>query len=394
MKTVLTSIATGSLLAALAIAEPPRPSYNITDLGVYTPAGGAFPGGGLFIANDGFISGTAVTPDGSRSNAVLWYKEREFDIGTRGLGGPNSAGYGVNEFGQAVGQAESSAPDGGDDFCGFNTFGLFPTLNPCLPFLWQNGVMISLPTLGGANGWASGINDRGDVAGLAENAMQDTDCPVHQFKPVVWKNGRIQELPTHHSDHYGVAAAINDKGQVVGATGACASFNANSGYYLVENHAVLWENGEVTDLGNFGGNGGPAGNAGNHACAINNRSQVVGHSELGDSLDSPYHAFLWTRERGKMLDLGTLPGDFASAAIGINDRGEVVGLSVGPSPNYNSRAILWENGVMTDLNTLIAGNPSGLYLAIAVSINVGGEIVGVAGASDGSIHSFLATPSR
>ena len=89
----------------------------------------------------------------------------------------------------------------------------------------------------------------------------------------------------------------------------------------------------MTDLGNLGGDGRFGGN---HACAINNRGQVVGHSDLTG--DTTFHAYLWTRETG-MRDLGTLQGDFASLAIGINDRGEVVGASL--AANFSPRAILW-----------------------------------------------------
>ena len=90
-----------------------------------------------------------------------------------------------------------------------------------------------------------------------------------------------------------------------------------------------------------------------------------------------------------MRDLGTLPGDFASLAIGINDRGEVVGGSL--DVNFNIRASLWQNGAMTDLNTLIPAN-SGLYLQLAESINARGEIIGFAQTSTGDTHAFLATP--
>jgi probable HAF family extracellular repeat protein len=206
---------------------------------------------------------------------------------------------------------------------------------------------------------------------------------VFQFEPVIWENGAIHELPTFPGDAYGVAASINDNGQVVGASGTCAPFNPNSGLYLVENHALLWENGAVTDLGNLGGIGGLAGN---HACAINNQGQVVGHSELPN--ETTFHGFLWTRET-RMRDLGTLPEDFASVALGISDRGEVVGASL--AANFSPRAFLWENGAMTDLNTLIAAN-SGLYLIEAVSINSSGQIAGLAVTSAGNLHGFLATP--
>src|SRR5229473_8370729 len=311
MKPILTSIAASSLLAALAIAQPPR--YTITDLGSV----GGSPGQPYVITNNGLIGGAAAIPDG-RMHAILWYKGLKLmDIGTPGLGGPNSAAFGVNEFGQTVGQAETSVPNGGEDFCGFKALG-FPSGTTCLPFLWQNGVMTKLPTLGGANGYANMINNRGEVAGLAENNTKDPGCPVSQFEPVIWENGAIRKLPTPSGAPYGVAAWINDNGQAVGAAGACAAFNPNTGLYLVENYALLWEkDGSVHDLGNLGGTGA---NAGNHACALNNQGQVVGHSELPN--DTTFHGFLWTKETG-MRDLGTLPGDFASLALGINDGGDV-----------------------------------------------------------------------
>jgi probable HAF family extracellular repeat protein len=377
MKSILTSIAAGSLLAAVATAQPPRPRYDVLDLG----AVGGPPGQPYVITNNGLVAGAAATSNGAM-HSVLWYKARKMDLGA--LGGPNSAAFGVNERGQVVGQAETTVPNS-EDFCGFNAYGLLPSSTACLPFVWQNGVMTKLPTLGGANGYANMINNRGEVVGLAENHTKDPACPVSQFEPVIWENGQIRNLPTPSGDAYGVAAWINDNGQVVGSSGACASFNPNTGLHMVENHALLWEKeGTVTDLGNLGGTGGIAGN---HSCAINNQGQVVGHSELPN--DTTFHGFLWTRETG-MRDLGTL--DYASLALGINDKGAVVGASLDAS--FNPRALLWENSAMTDLNTLIAANPSGLYLLIAESINSSGEIVGLAVTRTGETHGFLATSAQ
>ena len=142
--------------------------------------------------------------------------------------------------------------------CGFNSYG-FASSTARLPFLWQDGVMTKLATLGGENGYANMINNRGEVAGLAETAMEDSTsgCPVHSFEPVVWENGVIGELLTYPGDSDGVAAWINDKGEVAGASGTCAPFNPNSGLYLTENHALVWQNGKATDLGNLGPNGTP-----------------------------------------------------------------------------------------------------------------------------------------
>ena len=371
----------GLAFAVLTGSAWAQERYNVFDLGVV----GNPPAGPYIIRNNGLISGAAATPDGSSMHAVLWYKGWKIDIGTPGLGGQNSAAFGVNEFGQTVGQAETSRPNA-EDFCGFNAYG-FASSTACRPFLWQDGVMTKLPTLGGHNGFANSINNRGVVAGIAETDATDPTpgCPVHQFEPVVWERGRIHSLPPYSGDSDGVAAQVNDKGQVVGASGTCGSFNPNTGLYLVENHALLWENGVATDLGNLGGEGGLAGN---HACALNNHGQVVGHSDLPN--DASFHGFLWTRETG-MKDLGTLSGDFASLALGINDGGVVVGASIGPAFS-TFRAVLWEKGTVTDLNTLVDANPKNLYLVQGESINSRGEIIGLAVDGAAFPHGFLAIP--
>jgi probable HAF family extracellular repeat protein len=353
--------------------------YAVVDLGVV----GQPPAQPYLIRNNGLISGAATAPDGAM-HAVLWFEGAKFDIGTSGLGGPNNAAFGVNHFGQTVGQAETSTANA-EDFCGFNAYG-FSSSTACLPFLWQDGVMSKLATLGGENGFANMINNRGQVAGLAETAWKDpaAGCPVHRFAPVLWINGKVYQLPTFPGDADGVAAFINDKGQAVGASGSCSPFNPNTGLYLTENHAMIWENGKGTDLGNLGPNGVPG--AGNHACAINNRGEAVGHVTSKASTV----AFLWTREKG-MKGLGTLAGDFASFALGVNDEGQVVGQSVGPDFS-TFRAFLWQNGSMIDVNTLVTANPAKLYLLSGVSINSREEITGLAVDGAGMFHGYLAVP--
>lgn len=358
----------------------PGTQYTITDLG--TLEGGTF-SQPFFINKYGLVSGSASLPDGTQ-HAVLWLEGLMGDIGAPGLGGPNSIAFSDNVWFQAAGEAETSTPDpNGEDFCGFGTH------LTCLPFLWQDGEMIQLPTLGGNNGVAMAISNGREVAGFAENSTPDPGCPAPQvlhFLPVVWEKGVIHKLPTFAGDPDGVAQQINDYGQVVGGSGTCAPFNANFLYNLVPAHALLWEKGKVTDLGNLGGQTGLAG--GNIAYDINNRGQVVGVSDLPG--DTTFHAFLWIRGTG-MQDLGTLSGDVASTSISINDAGSVVGLSL--DANFNARAFLWERGVMTDLNTLIAGD-SPLYLISGCSINSRGEITGLGLTSTGEIHTYLATPTQ
>jgi len=376
------SLPSGMLAQAQSVTQEQTAqpaNYTITDLG--TLNGGTF--SQPFSMNKyGLISGSSSLADGSQ-NAVLWLEKLKLDIGTPGLGGPNSIAFANNRLFQSVGEAEDSIPDpNGEDFCGFGTH------LTCLPFFWQVGKMIQLPTLGGNNGVAKAISDENEVVGFAENSTPDPNCPapqVLQFEPVTWEKGVIHQLPTVGGDPEGVAYQINDKGQVVGGSGTCAAFNENFLYNLVPVHALLWENGQAIDLGNLGGQTGAAG--GNIAYDINNQGQVVGVSDLPG--DTTFNAFLWTKSAG-MQDLGTLSGDIASVSISINDGGSVVGLSL--DADFNPRAFLWQNGVMTDLNTLVSNSP--LYLLSGCSINSRGEITGLGMTSTGDIHTYLATPTK
>lgn len=291
------------------------------------------------------------------------------DLGT--LGGPNSEPeFFSDEKDQVAGIAETSIPDPfGEDICGFGT------QLTCLPFLWINGVMTALPTLGGNNGVASSVNNHGQVVGGAENSTP-SNCaspfPKFQFRPVVWEHGQIRELPRLRGDSNGRAYASNDRGQIVGQSTRCVT--------PIRTNPVLWEDDSVTYLGSFGGTAG-------YALGVNNRGQAFGESNLPG--DTTSHAFLWEKRIG-MKDLGTLPGDFSSIAYGIDNEGRVVGTSCDEA--FNCRAFLWQHGVMTDLNTLIPnGSPS--VLLEADGINSRGEIVGAAfNMTKGETHAFLATP--
>src|SRR5205085_2419959 len=105
-----------------------------------------------------------------------------------------------------------------------------------------------------------------------------------------------------------VSAAVNDRGQVVGA-----STTAGEG----QGHAFSWtKQGGMVDLGTLGGTSA-------QAFAVNGRGQVVGSTTTSGDAES--HAFAWTKQGG-MVDLGTLGGT-SSAASAVNESGQVVGLS-------------------------------------------------------------------
>jgi probable HAF family extracellular repeat protein len=376
----LTYITAMTLFAALAIPVrlaaqeqkkgPPR--YTITDLGTL---GGTF-SAASGVNNEGAVLGASSLPGDTVVRVFIWQNGVMTDLGT--LGGPNSIDLGpnpINNRGAVVGSSNTSTPDpNGEDFC------FDPASLVCLPFVWQHGVMTPLPLLGGINGAAFQLNNRGQIVGAAENSTPDPTCEppqVLQLRAVIWEKGQVRELPPFLGDPDATAGAINDKGQAVGSSGPCTLIFGNSF------HALLWQNGRAIDLGNLGGA------TGNIAIQINNRGQIVGQSGRSDGF---VHAFLW--ENGVMADLGALSGSHPiSQALGINEKGQVVGFAQDANGDESSSiALLWQNGILTDLNSLIPAD-SPWFLQEAFSINDRGQIVGhMFNTTTGEVHGFLATP--
>jgi probable HAF family extracellular repeat protein len=367
--TAMTLFAALAVPVRLAAQEEKQdlPRYTVTDLG--TLGGTSSLAGGL--SNSGWVEGYSFLSAETNKRPFLWRNGVTTDLGT--LGGPNAdAAYRPSDSGNVGGASENGTSDPyAENFCGYGTDLI------CLPIVWWNHIkeMTPLPTLGGNNGWAAGINDQNEVVGVAENTTKEPTCvspQVWQFKPVIWTKGQVHELPTFPGDPVGMAYGINQWGQATGYSGNCTT----------DFHALLWQDGRVTNLGNLGGV------MNNEGIDINNQGQVVGYSDLPG--DTTGHAFLW--ERGRMHDLGTLPGDIGSDADGINNKGQVVGGSW--DAEGNESAYLWQDGVMTDLNTLIPAD-SPLYLIEATgTINDHGEIAGIALVeSTGEVHAFLATPT-
>lgn len=368
-------------MSLCAYGQGARQRYKLTDLGPIGPAGQV-----LYIARNSLVAGAVQKPDDT-ARAALFFGRQTLDISMPGLGGKNSLAYGTNIFGQVVGGAETAQPDpGAVDFCGFKTLGLSTNGAVCAAFIWQNGLMRKLPTLGGNNGSSTQINTFGAVSGEVENTSPDPGCPQRfQFKPVKWQWGKIIQLATYPGDPDGVAYAINEAGQVVGSTGTCAPYNVNFQLAMVPSHPMLWEaDGTPRYLGTLGGTGTNP-NAANLTININNKGHAVGTSALAG--DETGHAFLWTREKG-MQDLGTLAGDFSSGAVAINDSEQITGISIGPD---GPRAYLWQNGSMSDLNDLV--RQTRLHLLLGAGINASGEIAGLAvDTNSGEVHGYVATP--
>ncbi len=215
------------------------------------------------INNAGQAVGYACcAPDTYLSHAVLWGSGGIVDLGDLDPLWPAiSAAYGLNDAGQVVGGSYDASAN-------FHAF------------LWQNGSMQDLGTLGGDYSSAEAINANGQVVGTARLA----NSTPHAF---LWQNGSMQDLGALTWDQ-SIAYDINDKGQVVGAlqTGQTS-------------HAFLWANGQLQDLNSLI----PA-NTGwvlQEARAINNKGRIVGFGTFNGQtrafLLKP-GAYYWTNPTG------------------------------------------------------------------------------------------------
>jgi probable HAF family extracellular repeat protein len=341
----------GAVPAGSAPATPqPPPNYVVIDLGnldggMGRPGDGATP---YSINASGQIAGQSQAPDDP--HAFLSDTAGIHDLGALVDDVNISGAWSINTAGQIVGYSQTSNG---------NEHG----------FLYANGVMHDLGTLGGLNSTAWAINDAGQVVGEAELAgPQPWDSgPTHAF---LYDSTGMHDLGTLLG--FSSARAINNHGQVVGET------NTADGSM----HAFLWQDGSMKDLGAL---------AGDRYCTangINAAGQIVGMSRP-DPFPRQLEGRAFLYEAGAMRSLGTLGGS-SSQADGINDLGQVVGVSFTSQDTSASRhAFLYNNGVMIDLNDLLPAN-SGWVLNEAHAINNAGQIVGD-GTRNGAQRAFLLT---
>ncbi len=350
---------------------------------------------GTSINDRGWIAGQSSFEGEQVTHAVLWRGNARTDLGTLGGAGTNSAVLWPvkNIVGIVSGIAQTDEPDPLNEIwsCGFFFPEATATGKRCMGFKWQNGVMTRLaPFAGGTHSFATGTNNWGQTVGWAENGVHDPSCTapqVLQFRAAVWGPGKhqLRELPPLPGDSVSSATAINDRGQVVGISGACS--NAVGGLSAKRN--VLWENGVAKNIGDFGGI------AWNTPMAINQRGDVIGFANRSADVGTSFRprAFLWIKGQPiKRLDL--LPAHDAEQlgrgqALGINEWRQIVGQSCN-SAGGDCRAVIWQNGVPSDLNTLISPGHTAVLTA-ANDIDNLGRITGTASVA-GQTVAFKATP--
>src|SRR4029077_16972432 len=199
--------------------------------------------------------------------AVLWRDRHAIDLGT--LGGNESNANAINDGDQVVGGALTGIPD---------PFAMVPQLSCAV-----------LETTGGCSGSTFAYN------ALFSNGTTET----HAF---LWQEGVMFDLGTLGGPD-STALINNARGQVAGWSSISVVANPSTGVPTVDPFIWTPEDAEMVDLGGLGGTFGAP-------FFMNNRGQVIGVSNLAGDLI--VHPFLWSKSKG-MQDLGTLGGTYGHA---------------------------------------------------------------------------------
>jgi probable HAF family extracellular repeat protein len=222
------------------------------------------------------------------------------------------------------------------------------------------------PFYGSLHTKAHGINNQGQLVGAGKEA-----APNFYTHAALWLNEDTeaidlgflgQGIPLNYSEAYGV----NDLSHVVGNSAIGASIRG-----------FLWRSGQMTDLGAL------SGQVVSQASAISNTGLIAGKSNI--------FPVVWEYDIANPNDVPTIQqlpipaGFFSATTTGVNDSGDVVGYA--GSPNIDSHAVLWRNGMAIDLGVW----PGGHY-SVANGINNLGQIVGTGTvAGDNLDHALMWT---
>jgi probable HAF family extracellular repeat protein len=229
-----------------------------------------------------------------RIRGFFWNNGKATDVGT--LGGVDAVANGVNDSGQVVGIATLKGEE------------------EAHAFVWERGKIRNLGSLGGEFSAANAINNRGVAVGTSLTKEYDVFAAV-------WQGGKIGKIGALPGMEMSAGTGVNENGDAVGVS---ASEESIKGFY--------YRGGTLRQLSGLK-------DSDCVAVGVNNDGMVLGNSLTEQSEDAAIHAVLWNG--GKVQDLGTLPGYSFSFGAGVNNRGDAVGFVFEPGErNFSAEATL------------------------------------------------------
>lgn len=278
-------------------------------------------------------------------------------------------------------------------------------LDETRPFLYSDGIVQDLGTLGGTEAVANDINDLGQITGVSETAETGT-------RAFLYSDGAMEDIgDLGGSVSSSIGYALNNAGEVTGVSLSDRTFEA----FLYSNgtmRGLELARDACDELPSFGYD-------------INNSGQITGSAHELTSAGCVGAAFFY--DDGEMLLIGALLPEFSTTGYDINDSGQVVlqAIGTGDGGGYlytdgvmerigdvipwainnagwvvgqtglggpDSRAFLYVDGRLFDLNDLVLDLSGWEHLRSAQDINDSGQIAGFGLTTSGEFRAFLLTP--
>ena len=255
------------------------------------------------------------------------------DLGVVQVSDTHSYGFGVSPAGIAVGRSGN--------------------LTAGQAFTWtQGGGLMGLPILSGRDSCvANSANDSGIVVGKAFNAnFSGTDLPV------IWQSGVVSQLPLPPGYATGAVFDVNASGVAVGSAGDG----------LAARRGVIYGVGGATIITPTT----PNGSYFSTANAINDSGRIVGWG-VDPSDQFIRVGIVYDTSTNTTFSIGTFQGANSAIAFGVNNNGQIVGIS-----NHYldlSYPFIWTEGVGMVAIPLLEGTNTGT----ALGVNSAGWVVGL-----------------
>jgi len=351
-----------TLLPVVAGSTSAQGTYAVVNLGSFAATGDAtaacadsYAGRALAINADGVVTGR--TGWGERTGTAFRATDGEIKRLKGGKGG--AGGRDINAGGQVAGYV---VDDSGDDPCSMTV--LSGQSGAHHAATWVGGGLQLLPD-GGAYSEAVAINDDGVIAGFVsvKTKTQDGNTILYSSdpRPVVWRDGDLEELALPAQAVSGYAFHINAAGQILGVVYDADGTQASS---------VLWDDGKAILL--------PEGFV---AGAINDDGVVVGSTDEGTGAARLVD--------GKLKPLPGIPDDATSVNVaGVNADGDVLGRVATESEGMT---VIWHGDEMIDVESLLPAD-AGFASVSPSDLNDAGMLLLNVTTEDGEPHGVVLIP--